>query len=191
MDAERVLARLRSLRGGLTSSTPRVWWTSFALVAVLTGLWVVADPLYAGPDEPAHVIRAVALDHGQLTGEKLSPRLREKLGSGERKDFLMVRVPAIYGIASSNTCFAFERETTAECLRFAGSTRETDDLTYVARHPPAYYAFVGLASWVGRPGSGTVYLMRVLSALLASALIATAITATRLSRAPRVVVVGL
>jgi len=190
MASERVLARLRSLRGGLTSSTPRVWWTSFALLAALTGLWVVADPLYAGPDEPAHVIKAVALDHGQLTGEKLSPRLRHELRD-ERKDFLMVRVPAIYGIASSNTCFAFKRDYTAECLHFTGSTRETDDATYVARHPPAYYAFVGLASWVGRPGSGVVYLMRFLSALLASALIATAITATRLSRAPRVVVVGL
>jgi hypothetical protein len=189
MVAERVRARLRPFVDRLTSSTPSIWCTSFALVAVLTGLWVVADPLYAGPDEPAHVIRAVALDHGQLTGEKLSPRLREELRD-ERKDFLMVRVPAVYGIASSNTCFAFKREVTAECLHFTGSTRETDDATYVARHPPAYYAFVGLASWLVRPGSGTVYLMRILSALLASALIATAITAVPRSRAPRVVAIG-
>jgi len=190
MIAERVLARTRPLFDSLTSTTRRVWLTSFLLVALLTGLWVVADPLYAGPDEPAHVIRAVAVDHGQLTGEKLSRRLRREL-RGERQDFLMVRVPAVYGIASSYTCFAFKPEVTAECLRFTGSTRERDDATYVARHPPAYYAFVGIASWVGRPGSGTVYLMRFLSALLASALVATAITAITLARAPRVIALGL
>jgi hypothetical protein len=190
MRAEQVLSRCRSVVDGLTSSTRRVWLTSFVLVTLLTGLWVLADPLYAGPDEPAHVIRAVALDHGQLTGKTLSPRLREELRD-ERHDFLMVRVPAIYGIASSNTCFAFKRDTTAECLRFTGSTRETDDATYVARHPPAYYAVVGVASWIGRPGSGTVYLMRFLGALLTSALMATAITALRRSTAPRVVAVGL
>jgi hypothetical protein len=172
------------------SNPRRVWWTSFVLVSLLCGLWTVANPLYAGPDEPAHVIKAVALDHGQLTGEKLSPRLRALLRD-ERQDFLMVRVPAIYGIASSYTCFANEPNFTAECLRFAGSTRETDDATYVARHPPPYYAVVGVASWIGRPGSRPVYLMRLLTGLITGALIATAITALRRSEAPRVVAVGL
>ena len=190
MRAEQVLSRSRSLVDGLTSNTRRIWWTSFVLLTLLTGLWVVANPLYAGPDEPAHVIKAVALDHGQLTGEKLSPRLRE-LYRNERQDFLMVRVPAVYGIASGSTCFAYNPNSTAECLRFTGSTRETNDATYVARHPPAYYAVVGIASWIGRPGSGTVYLMRFITALITSALIATAITALGRSTAPKVVAVGV
>ena len=105
MRAQRVVSRSRSLVDGLTSNTRRTWWTSFVLVTLLTGLWVVANPLYAGPDEPAHVIKAVAVDHGQLTGDKLSPRLREQLRD-ERQDYLMVRVPAIYGGLRSSVCFA-------------------------------------------------------------------------------------
>jgi hypothetical protein len=190
MRAERIVSRSTAVIDGLTSSTRRVWWTSFVLVTFLAGLWAVANPLYAGPDEPAHVVKAVALDHGQLTGEKLSPQLRKEL-RGNRQDFLMVRVPAVYAIAGSNTCFAYEPDTTAECLRFDGATREGDFGTYVARHPPAYYAVVGVASWIGRPGSGTVYLMRFLSVLMTSALLATAITALRRSAAPRIVAVGL
>ena len=190
MRAERALSRSRSLVDGLSSSNRRVWWTSFVLVTLLTGLWVVANPLYAGPDEAAHVIKAVALDHGQLTGEKLSPRLRAAV-RGARQDSLMVRVPEIYGGRTSFTCFAYQPNETAECLHFTGSTRDTDQATYVARHPPPYYAMIGVASWIGRPGSGTVYLMRFLGALITSALIATAITALRRSTAPRVVAVGL
>jgi hypothetical protein len=190
MRAERILSRSRAAVDGLCASTRRVWWTSFVLVALLTGLWVVANPLYAGPDEPAHVIKAVAVDHGQLTGEELSPRLRE-LFRNERQDFEMVRVPAIYGIASSSTCFAYHPDVPANCLDFTGSTKETDDATYVARHPPAYYAVVGIASWIGKPGSGAVYLMRCLSVLMTSALLATAITALRRSTAPRIVAVGI
>lgn len=186
----RAISSLQAAAEWLRSSNRRVWWTSFVLVALVTGIWTLANPLYAGPDEPAHVIKAVAVAHGQLTGKELSPRLREELRD-ERQDFLMVRVPAIYGIASSQTCFAHEPNFTADCLRFTGSTEERDDATYVARHPPPYYAVVGLASWIGRPGTDVVYLMRFVSALITSALIATAITALRRSTAPRIVAVGL
>jgi hypothetical protein len=190
MRAERLISRSKAVVDGLSRSTRRVWWTSFVLVTLLTGLWVVANPLYAGPDEPAHVIKAVAVDHGQLTGKELSPRLREVFRD-ERQDFEMVRVPAIYGIASSSTCFSYERDFPANCLDFSGSIKEVDDATYVARHPPAYYAVVGIASWIGTPGSGAVYLMRFISALMTSALLATAITALRRSTAPREVAVGV
>jgi Predicted membrane protein (DUF2142) len=185
-----ILSSLRSLVEGLRSSDRRVWLTSFALVTLLSGLWALGNPLYAGPDEPAHVIRAVALDHGQLTGKKLTPRIREDLGNA-RKDYLIVRVPAIYGIASTSICFSYEPNVTASCLDFSASTREVDDLTYVARHPPAYYAVIGAVSWVYPPGSGTVYVMRFLSVLMTGALIATAITALRRSATPTLVAAGL
>jgi hypothetical protein len=167
-----------------------VWWTSFVLLTMLTGLWSLASPPYAGPDEQAHVIRAIALDHGQLTGSKLSPALRE-LHKNDRKDFLMVQVPAIYSANGSTACFAYERDHTAACLQFSGSTTVVDDATYVARHPPAYYAAVGVASWLHRPGTGVIYIMRFFTVLITSALIATAITAVRRFAAPKVLTVGL
>jgi Predicted membrane protein (DUF2142) len=190
MRRHEIVSSLRSRLEGLRSSDRRVWLTSFVVVSLLTALWAVANPLYAGPDEPAHVIRAVALDHGQLTGKSLTPRVRKELGNA-RKDHLIVRVPAVYGLASTSICFSYEPNVTASCLDFDEPTREVDDLTYVARHPPAYYAVVGAVSWVYTPGSGTVYLMRFLGVLMTGALIATAIFAVRRSAAPRIAAAGL
>jgi hypothetical protein len=167
-----------------------VWWSSFVLVSVLAGLWCLASPVYAGPDEPSHVIRAVAIDHGQLTGNELSPRLKRQLREG-RKDYLMVRVPAFYGPTGTPTCFSYQPNVTAACFRFTGSTREVNGATYVARNPPAYYTMVGVTSWVGLRGSSAVYVMRFVSAFITSAFVATAITAVRKSAAPRLVAVGL
>ena len=48
-------------------------WRVFAVVLVLAfvnmAVWSLATPLFASPDEPAQVARAVALVHGQLIGK--------------------------------------------------------------------------------------------------------------------------
>src|SRR5712692_9450016 len=191
MRARRVVWWFQSGVERLRSSSRRVWWTSFLLVSLLSGLWGLANPPFAGPDEPAHVVRAVALDHGQLTGKDASPRVKRVLRATGRQDYLVVRAPKIFGSASTTTCFAYHPELTAACLRFTGSSRDADVVTYVARHPPTYYGVVGVVSWLYRPGSGTVYLMRFLGALMAGAFIATAITDLRRSAAPRLVAAGL
>jgi hypothetical protein len=79
----------------------------------------------------------------------------------------------------------------ASCFSFAGSTEDIDIAIYTARHPPAYYALVGVVSWLHSPGSSTVYLMRFLGALITGAFVATAITALRRSAAPRLLAAGL
>jgi Predicted membrane protein (DUF2142) len=187
MRTGRVALRLRSVVEGLTSSSRRVWWTSFLLGTILAGMWGVANPPFAGPDEPAHVIRAHALDHGQLTGDEPSSRITKRPGD---QDVLVVRAPSIYRTATV-ACFAFKRDISASCLAFSGSRHTTDVATSSARHPPAYFAVVGAVSWMHRPGSGTVYLMRFLGALIMGAFVATAITALRRSAAPALVAAGL
>jgi hypothetical protein len=103
---------------------------------------------------------------------------------------LVVRAPAIYEPVSGPPCFALQKGFAA-CFRLKGSSRDTDVLTYAARQPPAYYAVVGTVSLMRRAGSGTVYLMRFLSALMTGAFVATAITALRRSAAPRLLAAGL
>ena len=191
MHAHQGVSWFRSVAAVLSASTWRVWWTSFVLFALLGGLWTFANPPFAAPDEPAHVIHAVALDHGQLTGNEVSRRRLRELRLTDRQDYLIVRVPEIYGRASDSLCFLHRQYVTAECLRFNGSKRDTDEGTYVARHPPGYYALVGAVSLFGVPGSGTVYAMRIVSVLLSSALVATAIAALRRSPAPRLLAAGL
>jgi hypothetical protein len=172
----------------MQASPRRVWWTTFVLAAVLSGLWGIANPPFAAPDEPAHVKRAVALDHGELTGKTIGSRLRRELG-GENAN-LVVRVPEVYAISDPG-CFAFNPNVSAACLRVGGSARDVDAVTSAARHPPAYYAVVGLASLVPRPGSGTVYVMRFIGAAITGAFIATAMTALRRMPAPRLAATGL
>ena len=50
------------------SSPLRVFTVSFVLVFLNMAAWSLASPLFSSPDEPAHVVHAVALDHGQLIG---------------------------------------------------------------------------------------------------------------------------
>src|SRR2546429_3445076 len=155
MRAGGVASSLRSVVEGLTSSARRVWWTSFLVVTMLAGMWALASPPFAGPDEPAHVIRAYAVDHGQLTGDEPSARVTKELRRiGEGRHLLVVRAPAIYQSASGTLCFVFHPRVNASCLAFEGSTQDIDIPIYTARHPPAYYAVVGAVSWFLRPGAG-------------------------------------
>src|SRR5712692_10913288 len=104
MRARRVVWWFQSGVERLRSSSRRVWWTSFLLATLLSGLGVLANPPFAGPDEPAHVIRAVALDHGQLTGKEPNPplsRVFKPVGAST----LVVRAPAIYEPVSGPPCF--------------------------------------------------------------------------------------
>jgi Predicted membrane protein (DUF2142) len=178
----------RSALHPLESSRRRLWWTTFLLVTAVAGLWSLANPLFAAPDENSHVIRAIALDHGELTGDEQEARLRPLLDV--TPEALKVRVPAIY-VNEDSACFAFQPNTTAQCAHVEGSTRDVDALTTAGRHPPSYYAVVGVASWVWRPGPGVVYLMRFLSVLMSAAFIATALTALRRTTVPRVAAIGV
>ena len=165
-----------------------MWWTTFLLLIALGGLWALANPLFAAPDENSHVIRAVALDHGQLTGDTRRQRVHRRLDV--TPEALGVRVPAIYGNEQS-ACFAFEPNTTADCAHLEGSRHDAEELTTAGRHPPSYYAVVGIASWVYHPGSGVVYLMRFLTVLITAALVATTITAILRATARRIVAIGV
>jgi len=174
----------------LQSSPRRVWWTSFVLVALLSGLWGLANPPFAAPDEPAHVLRAYAIAHGDLTGKTPTPQQERRLHLTDREDYLVVRAPEVYA-GASRACFAGHPSATAACLRFGDSERLTDQGTYVARHPPGYYALIGPVTWFVPDGSVAVHLMRLIGALVTAAFVATAITALRRAAAPRVVTIGL
>jgi hypothetical protein len=103
----------------------------------------------------------------------------------------VVRAPEIFGSVASRPCFAGRPDEVALCVNFTGSTRDADLLTYQASQPPAYYAAVGIASWLWRPGVAGLYLMRFFGVVITGALLATAITALRWFAAPRLLAVGL
>ena len=162
-------------------STRRVWWISFALFSLLGILWATALPLFAGPDEPSHVTRAVSVERGQWLGNKI-PRTN---GGWRAIDITEVVVSS-----SSVSCYAFQNNATADCLKYKGSERIVHSDTPAGTYFPLYYSVVGIPSLISVQARG-VYLMRYLSALLCGALLASALASVRSFPSGRVGALGL
>jgi hypothetical protein len=145
------------------------WWASFALFATLGLAWVIATPIFAAPDEPAHVIRAASVGRGELLGKKPPPeRLIPPIGDAA----VEVTAPATYN-GVNITCFIWQKDVSADCMNFGGgSTRDIKVDTWVGHHNPAYYVPVGFLSRIVKPGSGQVFLMRAIGMLIVAALLA-------------------
>lgn len=159
--------------GGPTSAAPfaslvatprRAYWVAFAVLATLMGLWAVANPPMAAPDEPAHVIKAAAVVRGQLTG------VSDPGGPGSA----FVEVPALYAYSLTvPQCWVNQPNIPATCSppEPADLDATTQASTWVVRNNPLYYAVVGLPTLL--PASGlTFYLMRLMSALLTAGILA-------------------
>jgi hypothetical protein len=153
----------------------RRWWTSFALLLGLIGLWLLSTPPLAGPDEPSHLTRAASVVRGTLIGR-----------STATASTTVVVLPAPFAdVGHYPRCFAFRPQVPASCAdglaRHRGAPRRV--LTSAGRYPPAYYALVGLPSLVWQ-GIDADLPMRAVSVLLCCALLATAVTWATDRRSP-------
>jgi hypothetical protein len=168
----------------LRATRRRRWWVAFVLCAALSGLWAVATPPFASPDEPAHAIRAAAVARGELKGTETHGV------PGVRDGAVFYRVPKVFSRADDVGCFAFKRDTSASCLYLGHPSGTARVATTAGNYPPAYYLLVGLPS---RPFNSSIslYVMRLVSVLLAAALLASAIaTLDRFAR-PRLMALGV
>jgi hypothetical protein len=163
----------------------RFFAVSWLLLAALMTSWALATPLFASPDEPGQVIKAVAVAHGQLTGATVR--------TGGYFDFETgVQVPAYYQQALHETrCYIYEMGGTPSCAPAfdARDTHDTQVLTWIGRYPPLYYAIVGLPSLVSN-GTAAVLGMRVVSAVLCGAFYALGLTGLRSARRRALLVAG-
>jgi len=159
----------------------RRWWSAFAVVAGLGVIWALAIPVFASPDEPAHVIRAIAAAHGQLLGDEFGPDdvppYPVPVDQEPWKPGLAVDVPGVYRDWGNVECivFAWNAQGTADCLELSGPDGDRRALTNVGRYPPAYYLATGAISWLTPAGETEVYAMRIVSALLCAAVLASAV----------------
>lgn len=147
---------------------PIVWLGIGALIAVLTGLWSLAIPLMASPDEPSHVVKAAAVARGQWSGE-LGPVPSDRSRPGAATTVVL---PSDYAAAVAlPNCIAFRPEASADCqpdIAPAAGTAQVE--TFAGQYPPLYYVLVGWPSlWFGVEAS--VYAMRLVGAILAAALL--------------------
>lgn len=168
----------------LRATERRHWWAALLTYLALAICWSLATPLFASPDEPAHVIRAASVARGQLLG-----RSNDDLADAPNTP-LLVEVPRIFASAGDVGCVAFKPQVTADCISFAGPTSIAEVQTSAGRHPPGYYAIVGLPSLLFPSGFG-VRLMRLLSALLTATFFASALASARRVRAPGIAGLGI
>jgi hypothetical protein len=145
-------------RTGLVARPWRVFVVVLVLAFLNMAVWSLATPLFASPDEPAQVARAVALDHGQLIGQTV-----KNAGNA----ITHVTIPEVYAAGRTyGGCFTFKDTVSASCAkRLTQSKAEVRAITYVGRYPPLYYAIVGLPSLFTASSNG-LYAMRLTSALL-------------------------
>jgi hypothetical protein len=123
--------------------------------------WALATPLDAAPDEPAQIVKAAAVVRGELRGSPVP---------GAGRAFRSVSVPLSFADATVAACFAGKEAVPAGCQgKVPSSGVPVTAITYVGLYPPLYYAVAGLPTLVWSSGSA-IYLMRALSALMASLL---------------------
>jgi Predicted membrane protein (DUF2142) len=126
------------------------WLSATTAVAIVGCTWAFATARYGGPDEPAHVLRAAAVAHGDLLGRQ-SPDFDP--------GFRIVTAPA--SLASGDpACFRHDATITAACAKPATQTSDTEVATSAGTAPPWYYAVVGaLARWASHGTNAMAYRM--------------------------------
>lgn len=137
-----------------------IFLAAWLLLSALSGLWALATPIAAAPDEPAHMVKAASVALGEFTGE-FGP------------DGTEVDVPQYIAWTHAQTCTANNDEVTADCAppvpgapdRIVGSA------TTAGLYNPLYYLLVGWPTLLDGDSSG-VYAMRLVSAVIASAFLA-------------------
>jgi hypothetical protein len=161
----------------------RVWALSAAVFFALSLCWIIGNPIGAGPDEPAHVIKAAATVRGGLVGSSVPHRstaMRE------------MTVPDAYAqTITMPDCYQYVGKRTARCAPgWNGSSSPDKVQTYVGRYPPWYYFVVGLPTLVTSSVWG-FYAMRMLSALMCAALVGLAIAISATLARSRLMLLGV
>ena len=128
-----------------------MWRLAMLVIAPLTVLWSLVNPLFASPDEPAHMARAQGFAHLDF-----SPPYET--------DGLPMDAP---------DCFKFNGTITADCAPNAWGADGTEVATKTRDYPPLFHAVAAVPA-VFASGEFGAYTMRVWLALVCTALISMA-----------------
>jgi len=129
-------------------------WLGLFLVAAA---WSVTTPVTAAPDEPAHIIKATGVVHGDIYGDDVD-------GTQVRQ---FTEIPHAIAIMPFYTCNMFQPDVTAACATIDDSNAfaPTTTASTAGLYNPVYSYLVGWPS-LFLPGSTAVYAMRLVSALI-------------------------
>lgn len=149
-------------------------------LACVLGAWVFAAPETAGPDEPSHYVKAVALARGDVLGKPYTLKETRRIFTVRQAEQAVrsareFTVPKGLGYASSFPCHAFKAQQKATCLRRDQAVRAPKGQSAGSgAYPPPHYLTPGLASLLATDRLSGVFLTRSAAALVCLALLAAA-----------------
>ncbi|NLD75571.1 MAG: DUF2142 domain-containing protein [Acidimicrobiales bacterium] len=156
----------------------RWWWAVFVLGLVVGTTWALSVPPSGGPDEPAHIVKAVGVARGDLsTDVDWHPGW---IGPAPKTS---IDVPNRYAhsiMIEQTSCWMGVEHQPSSCAPpladDAGAMMTTS--TYVGAYQPAYYALTGLPTRFLPPAKG-VFAARLVSVAIGAALAASAWASAR------------
>jgi hypothetical protein len=144
-------------------------------IAVVLVCWSASTGRYGGPDEPAHVVRAYAVAHGDLLGDPVP---------GLPPGYRAVTVPSTLGTGDP-ACYRHDPTVPSDCAAAHGSGSVTV-ATAAGTNPPLAYALVGLpVRLLGVADDPLAY--RLVSVVLVALVLALVVRRARWSTATAVV----
>jgi hypothetical protein len=170
-------------------------WVAACLAALIAmgGVWALAVPRFAQPDEAAHVVKAAGVVRGQIVGAapdtddlaRLDEDQRRRAAAGfsplpSASSLTVVEVPAsLASGGEQRSCYARrELVTPADCPGLSGSTEIVPAWTWQGTNPPWVHAVLGVATLVD-PSARSVWWMRGIGVLLCAGLLTASATALR------------
>lgn len=129
----------------------RLWTLLLLALAPLSFIWALANPMFASPDEPAHIVRA----QGAIRGDFKEPYLTDGVPTG------------------AVTCMSFQWDISAECMDLTWTDASSPRYSTTDTYPPLFHFIAGVPSLVFERLSGA-YAMRIWMASVCSALFALA-----------------
>jgi hypothetical protein len=127
----------------------RLWVGFFLMVFPLMVVWAVTNPMFASPDEPAHMVRAQGIVRGQLEGP-----------------YQVDGIPV-----DDIACLAFHPEVSADCMALEWAEAPTFEDSTATNYPPLFHFLAGLPSLFVHGLTGA-YVMRLWMALICASLLA-------------------
>jgi hypothetical protein len=137
----------------------------------LGSIWALSSPLGAVSDEPAHVIKAVAIADGVLRGHDLTTVSKDpKIPSGTVTTF--VETKAVADLSARKDCWVLSARQPAGCMPAVDNDRTPVPVSvYSGNYPPFFYAVVGWPIHL-LDLRHAVFAMRLISVILSAALLA-------------------
>lgn len=127
----------------------KYWWKFFLAVFPLMVVWSITNPMFASPDEPAHMVRAQGIVRGQLDGP-----------------YKVDGIPV-----EDIKCLAFKPEASSDCMTLEWAEAPTYEDSTATNYPPLFHFLAGLPSLFLQGLTGA-YAMRIWMALICSSLLA-------------------